>query len=221
VKDNSKGKRVFDVLLQNSMAYQGLDIYETVGPNKALQLEFPTIVKDGQVTISLRPEKLNNGRFINGQYPKISAIEIEEIKELYQWDNYGRSGLTLIIMNALEETWNGVFNNAVKSWSAGALGAGDRPLELLKIEIAPDPECIAVPGRIKVCNGDYGDTKWVGLNTVTLQDGFIKNSVARMNDFYLSRSSLDQQNYAMCHEMGKFYALSCNATHHMVMELIT
>ena len=203
-QSSSKGKRVFDIDLGDSLAYEGLDIFDKVGPYTAMKVELPAFVKNGFLSIKLLPTKDHNGKPIRWMYPKISAIEVQEIKEVYQWNNYGRSGLTLVIMDALDEKWTKIFDSAVQSWSAGSPDSPDRPLNLLKIEVPHDSECVAVPGRIKCCNGDYGDTKWVGLNTVTLQDGFIKNSVARMNDFYLSRSSQDQQIYAMCHEMGKF-----------------
>lgn len=148
-----------------------------------MQLELPASVEDGKMVVSLQPQKNPNGTPKFGQYPKLSGIEVHEIKEVYKWNNYGRKGLTLVVMNALNENWSNIFNNAVGSWSAGNPLSNDRSLNLLTVEVPHDPECVAIPGRIKVCNGDYGDTKWVGLNTVTLQDGFIKNSVARMNNF--------------------------------------
>lgn len=192
------------------MLEEGVDIYEKAGPYTATQVEVPAFVDNGILSISLQPQKNPNGTPKLGQYPKLSAIEIHEIKEVYQWNNYGRLGLTLVVMNALNERWSSIFDEAVKSWSGEGvpIGPDARSLKLLTVEVPHDPDCTAVPGRIKVCNGDYGDTKWVGLNTVTLQDGFIKNSVARMNDFYLDRSNSDQQMYAMCHEMGKLHSRS-------------
>jgi len=199
VSVGSTGKRVFDVAVEDSTALEDVDIYSSAGPNTAMQVELPAFVSDDSLSLSLIPIAQT------GQYPKISAIEVHEIKEVYQWNTYGRNGLTLVVMNALDEKWSNIFRTAVGSWSDGDEDTDYRSMNLLTVEVPHDRECIAVPGRIKVCNGDYGDTQWVGLNTVTLQDGFIKNSVARMNDFYLGRSSKEQQTYAMCHEMGKFH----------------
>ncbi len=202
----SVGKRVFDVLIEGSSSDK-IDIYKEVGANALLKVDAPGFVSDGSLTITLEPPKRADGSYQSGQYPKLSAIEVQEINEVYQWNNFGRNGLTLVIMDALTNKWSDIFQGAVSSWNRGRRDSDNESsgsLNLLTIEIPPDSACLPIPGRIKVCNGDYGQTSWVGLNTVTLQDGFIKNSVARMNDYYLSRSTLEQQKYAMCHEMGKF-----------------
>lgn len=204
-KRGSRGKRVFDVFVQDELASKQVDIYDKAGPFTAYSVEVPAFVEDGELRLSLQPEKNAQGRPQVGQYPKVSAIEIQEIKEVYQWNNYGRQGLTLVVMNALDEKWTKIFDQTIAAWSDGRSLSEDRAMKLLSVEVPHDPDCKETPGRIKCCNSDYGDTQWVGLNTVTLQDGFIKSSVARMNDFYLDRSTPDQQVYAMCHEMGKFH----------------
>ena len=203
----SEGKRVFDISIEGSSSDQQVDIFKEVGPNALLKVDAPAFVSDGSLSITLEPPKREDGSYERGQYPKISGIEIQEINEVYQWNNFGRDGLTLVIMDALTDKWSDVFKGAVSSWNRGRRDSNadsTASLNLLTISIPPDSACLPIPGRIKVCNGDYGQTSWVGLNTVTLQDGFIKNSVARMNDYYLSRSTLEQQKYAMCHEMGRF-----------------
>ena len=62
---------------------------------------------------------------------------------------------------------------------------------------------------MKVCNGDYGDTGWRGINELILTDkNQIVSSVAKMNEYYLtsSTSALDKQ-YTMCHEIGHGFGL--------------
>jgi hypothetical protein len=153
--------------------------------------EVPAVVKDGKLKIEFLKKKKKG-------YPKISAIQIEQIKDVYEWENDGAKGLDMVVMNALDQSWEGIFRETVDLWN----GDDQDALNLLTIDYPPDFACAPVVGRIKVCNGDYGDQKWVGLNTVTLQNGYIKNSVVRMNDFYLERATEDQRRYAMCHEMG-------------------
>ena len=77
-------------------------------------------------------------------------------------------------------------------------------LSLFPVNADHDPECEAVSNQIVVCNGDYGEIKWTGLNTITLAGGLIRNSVARMNDYYLKDASVELRRYALCHEFGKF-----------------
>lgn len=154
----SKGKRVFDIKIGDSMAFEGLDIFDRVGPFTAMSVELPAFVTNGYLSLKLLPIKDANGNPKRWMYPKISGIEVHEIKEVYQWNNYGRNGLTLVVMDALDEKWSEIFSGAARSWSEGLTNSSDRPLKLLSIEVPPDPECIAVPGRIKVCNGDFGDT---------------------------------------------------------------
>lgn len=60
---------------------------------------------------------------------------------------------------------------------------------------------------MKVCNGDYGDTRWKGINQVLISNGWIISSIAKMNEFYLGSASFDQRQYTMCHEIGHGFGL--------------
>jgi len=64
-----KGKRVFDVTLQGKRVIQGLDIFATVGQNKALDYAFENVaVTDGLMKIEFRPQV---------EFPSIAAIAIQ------------------------------------------------------------------------------------------------------------------------------------------------
>ena len=67
-----------------------------------------------------------------------------------------------------------------------------------------ETNCSALDGKVKVCNGDYGETGWRGLNNLVITNGFITSSVARMNEFYTGDPSTDddEMQYVMCHELG-------------------
>jgi hypothetical protein len=60
---------------------------------------------------------------------------------------------------------------------------------------------------MKVCNGNYGDTRWRGINQVLMTNGYIVSSSAKMNEYYLYESNDDQKQYTMCHEMGHGFGL--------------
>jgi hypothetical protein len=59
---------------------------------------------------------------------------------------------------------------------------------------------LLVLGKIKVCSGDYGETKWRGINSATYDDsGFILSSAAQMNEFYLEAEGDEAKQYTICH----------------------
>ena len=71
-----------------------------------------------------------------------------------------------------------------------------------------NPDCGAVPWAIKVCNDDFGETGWKGLNQVFLQGEYIVASLAKMNDYYLRVMDEEDRLYTMCHELGHGLGLS-------------
>jgi hypothetical protein len=68
----------------------------------------------------------------------------------------------------------------------------------------PEPDCTTFNGKVKVCNGNYGNTHWKGINEVLIdRRGMIFASSARMNEYYLGApGDPDQMQYTMCHEIG-------------------
>ncbi|CAB9502789.1 expressed unknown protein [Seminavis robusta] len=126
--------------------------------------------------------------------------------EVAKWRNRGSNdGLQLTILNALsaDESWDEIFPLVVDDWDDGTPDA----LVLTVRQADPDPKCDAVSGASKICNGNYGDTQWKGINIAILQMNFIVASTSKMNEFYLARASDAQRRYTMCHEMGHSFGL--------------
>lgn len=120
-----------------------------------------------------------------------------------RWPNDG-SGLDLLLINSLDSVWYEFFDLAVQEWDNGS------PDSLtLKTEMGtPNPECPSVDGAMNVCNGDYGETDWKGINTILMSSGWITTSSAKMNDhFFVSDSDSDKRQYTMCHEIGHGFGL--------------
>ncbi|KAA3660039.1 MAG: hypothetical protein DWQ10_07575, partial [Calditrichaeota bacterium] len=69
---NANRKRVFDVWLENILAVNDLDIYKTIGHDRALAMVFELQVEDGEMNIDLTN---------NIEDPKIAGIEVEKIPE--------------------------------------------------------------------------------------------------------------------------------------------
>lgn len=119
-----------------------------------------------------------------------------------RWRNSG-GGLHLTLVNSLTSDWYDYFDTAVRDWNACPA------LHLAVSTIAPDPECSAMNGKMKVCNAEYGLTSWTGLNEVYFEGNgaYIVSSVAKMNESYLKRSSIGERQYVMCHEIGHGFGL--------------
>lgn len=89
----SNGKRVFDIALNGTTVWSGLDVFAvTGGINRALDLAFPVSVSGGQITITL-----------TGQVaaPMVSAIDIEPFTTIFL--NAGGSSYT----DSTGNTWSG------------------------------------------------------------------------------------------------------------------
>jgi hypothetical protein len=122
------------------------------------------------------------------------------------WDNGGgNNGLELELVNALDDTWQDEFVAAVSDWENGDPDA----LTLSTSQADVDNACTPIKGVMKVCNGNYGETGWLGINEIvsTTNSGIIQNSVAKMNEFYLNQADDIERQYTMCHEIGHGFGL--------------
>jgi hypothetical protein len=119
--------------------------------------------------------------------------------QVNHWQSDGNhQGLQMEVVRATESTWYSYFSHAVYQWDNGIPDA----LTLTTSSAAYDFSCSPINNKLKVCNGNYGDTKWLGINKVLLINGYIIASADRMNEYYLKSASADQKTYTMCHEMG-------------------
>lgn len=124
--------------------------------------------------------------------------------EVMKWRSSGTGGLKLTVLDALDGSeWEDIFHETVGEWEDGQ----PRVLDLATEKMAHDPNCEAVDGRSKVCNGNYGQTDWRGINQVNIQNGYIYSTTSRMNEYYLNGASVAQKQYTMCHGTYKFICL--------------
>ncbi|KAG7345844.1 hypothetical protein IV203_033375 [Nitzschia inconspicua] len=124
--------------------------------------------------------------------------------DAYAWSNSG-NGLALDILNACSDEWQVFINEGVTNWDNGY------PIDSLTLRttrIEYESACSQVRGKLKICNGNYGDKRWRGLNEVMLsRQNVIMSSVAYLNEYYLSRESDAQRLYTVCHELGHGFGL--------------
>jgi len=124
------------------------------------------------------------------------------------WEGYtkGTGGLQLELWNALDDSWSNEYVEAVNDWNNWC---DVKVVDLSSKVVEVDHKCSQVDGIMKVCNGNYGETGWLGINEVLkLQgSGVIVSSVAKMNEHYLLNADYDERLYTMCHELGHGYGL--------------
>lgn len=123
--------------------------------------------------------------------------------DVVKWNNGGSGGLRLEVIDALQSQWEEIFHNVIDDWDSGI----PNTLELSTEKAGHDPECEPLDNKSKVCNGNYGDTQWRGINQVLIQNGYIVATTSKMNEFYLSKASVAQKRYTMCHEIGHSFGL--------------
>jgi hypothetical protein len=133
-----------------------------------------------------------NGQTVNRTNPKAAA----------SWDNSGK-GLTLELLNALQDNWQNTFETALVNWDNGFPDA----LTLVTRRVTYDLDCKAVNNKLKVCNGNYGNNRWRGLNQMAIRGQTIFQSTAKMNEYYLTSTTDDARLYTMCHEIGHGFGL--------------
>lgn len=124
------------------------------------------------------------------------------------WEGHtnGEGGLYLELWNALDTSWDTEYSEAVSDWNNLC---DPKVLVLTSKRVEVDNACSQVDGVMKVCNGNYGETGWLGINEVlkSVPKGIIQSSVAKMNEHYLLNADYDERLYTMCHELGHGYGL--------------
>ncbi|KAG7371919.1 hypothetical protein IV203_018061 [Nitzschia inconspicua] len=117
----------------------------------------------------------------------------------------GVGGLTLELWNALDDSWQTEFAESFSDWDT----CNPNALTLSTQRIEVDHACTHVTGVMKVCNGNHGETGWLGINEVTkiMPQNAIESSVAIMNEYYLNNAGYEERLYTMCHEIGHGFGL--------------
>jgi len=125
--------------------------------------------------------------------PKLGNNQTTRWKSDYIKDD----GLHLTLYNALDDTWQQEYADAIADWQQSDA------LQLTTQRVAVDYECTRVDGVMVVCNANFGATGWVGINENSISSrGVILSSVSKMNEYYLRNADYNHRRFTMCHEVG-------------------
>jgi len=146
-----------------------------------------------------------NGDVITDTIDKfIPTFDNSELKDPFRgtrapsWPSKGK-GVKLTFINALTEDWQLTFALAMADWRDN----DPHSVEIFDEMGAPDPDCSAPEGKVIVCNGNYGDTKWRGaLESMSDNRGKLILAEAKLNDYYLANMEKGAWQWTMCHELG-------------------
>ena len=100
-----------------------------------------------------------NGNIITDRIPTLNSSEINDPYKdgnAPHWHQDGK-GLKVAIINALSDDWKITFELAVADWKYS------EAVDIAEETGSYTPNCEAPDGKIIVCNGDYGETKWRGV----------------------------------------------------------
>jgi len=173
-----------------------------------------------------QPDQMNFNTLIGmygsipGKIPELPDNDTEGTSEIATttdlWDKqdfkiwkHAKNGLSLVIINALTSDWFPYFDLVFEDWNQAPA------LDLVAVSTPADPDCEPVFQSMKVCNGNYGDTEWIGINEMVLENDEIIMSTAKMNDFHLESGSHAERRYTLCHEIGHGFGLPHSDEDHL------
>jgi hypothetical protein len=126
----------------------------------------------------------------------------------HSWGNYHwartSNPFTLRVIDANTSGWDGHLNTAISDWSRSSV------LDLAKEAGREERNCRAVTGKVKSCNGAYGNNGWLGLATIRASGSHITSGTAKMNDTYFNSGSYNStaRQQVMCQEIGHTFGLT-------------
>ncbi len=121
----------------------------------------------------------------------------------YHWARTA-SPFTLKVIDANGAAWDGALDRAIADWNASSV------MDVTEEAGAEDKRCRAVKGKLKSCNGKYGQNGWLGLAQIWLTGSHITQATAKMNDTYFAMAAYNsavKRQHVMCQEIGHGFGL--------------
>ncbi len=121
----------------------------------------------------------------------------------YHWARTANP-FTVKVIDANTATWDSHRAAAIVDWDTSAV------LNVVEEPGSEDKRCRAASGKVKSCNGKYGQNGWLGLAQIWLSSGHIVQGTAKMNDTYFSWPQYNdpiKRQHVMCQEIGHDWGL--------------
>lgn len=131
-----------------------------------------------------------------------------EIQESHAWADYHWARTTddfpLPMIDSVTSAWDNHLSDAAADWSASqrldmVLEAGDTSSRIRR-------RCNASDGTVRVCNLDYGNTGWLGVAGISIDNGgHIVRGYTKLNDTYFADPFYDNfewRQMVTCQEIG-------------------
>jgi hypothetical protein len=127
----------------------------------------------------------------------------------HSWSNYHwartANPFTLKIIDANSSAWDPYLDQAIADWDKSTV------LTLVKETGAVERQCKAVTGKVKSCNGTYGQNGWLGLASIQISGSHITSGTSKMNDTYFNMAQYNnptKKQHVMCQEIGHDFGLA-------------
>ena len=121
----------------------------------------------------------------------------------YHWARTANP-FTIKVVDANSSTWDSHLSSSITDWSRSSV------LDATQEAGSQDKRCRPVVGKVKSCNGSYGQNGWLGLAQIWLKGGHISQGTAKMNDTYFSLPQYNhpaKRQHVMCQEIGHTWGL--------------
>ena len=126
----------------------------------------------------------------------------------HSWNDYHwartSNPFTVRVIDANSPAWDSHLDAAIADWNASSV------LDVVREDGSEDKRCRAVSGKVKSCNGKYGQNGWLGVAQIWLTGGHISRGTAKMNDTYFSMPQYNdptKRQHVMCQEIGHDWGL--------------
>lgn len=138
----------------------------------------------------------------------LTAVFAGTASASHSWNNYHwartANPFTIRVIDANTATWDTHLNAAIADWDTSTV------LDVVREPGNEEKRCRPVSGKVKSCNGKYGQNGWLGLAQIWLNGDHISQAVAKMNDTYFSMPQYNdptKRQHVMCQELGHDWGL--------------
>lgn len=121
----------------------------------------------------------------------------------YHWARTANP-FTLRVIDSNSTNWDTYLDKAISDWTQSSV------LNLVEEAGSDNKQCRAVTGKVRSCNGSYGQNGWLGLASIRASGSHITSGTAKMNDTYFAMSAYNvpvKKQHVMCQEIGHDFGL--------------